>query len=117
LNTIRENRLIPPEGESIDDYLYDESAITVDGIVDIVLKERRIELAFEGHRIFDLLRNGKDIIRNYWGFHLDTYNGVPSSSEPGLDAGGVLFHADNPEVIYPIPSSEISTNKLCVPNE
>jgi hypothetical protein len=117
INTIRENRLIAPEGETIDDYLYDESSIASDEIVDIVLKERRVELAFEGHRIFDLLRNGKDIVRNYWGFHLDTYNGVPSSSEPGLDAGGVLFHADDPEVIYPIPSSEISTNKLCVPNE
>jgi starch-binding outer membrane protein, SusD/RagB family len=117
LNAIRENRLIPPEGEVIDDYLYDEATITNDEIVDIVLKERRIELAFEGHRIFDLLRNGKDIVRNYWGFHLDSFNGVPSSSEPGLDAGGVLFHADDPEVIYPIPSSEISTNKLCEPNE
>jgi len=116
LNTILENRLIVPEGGNIDDYLYDFSTITIDEIVDIVLKERRIELAFEGHRIFDLLRNGKDIVRNYWGFHLDTYNGVPPSSEPGLDAGGVLFHADDPEVIYPIPSSEISTNKLCVPN-
>jgi hypothetical protein len=117
LNTIRENRLIVPEGEVIDDYLYDDATITNDEIVDVVLKERRIELAFEGHRIFDLLRNGKDIVRNYWGFHLDSYNGVPTASEPGLDAGGVLFHADDPNVIYPIPSSEISTNKLCVPNE
>ncbi len=117
LNSILENRLIVPEGESIDDYLYDEGNIGGDEILDIVLKERRIELAFEGHRIFDLLRNGKDIIRNYWGFHLDSYNGVPSSSEPGLNAGGVLFHPDDPNVIYPIPSSEISTNKLCIPNE
>jgi starch-binding outer membrane protein, SusD/RagB family len=117
LNVIRENRLIPPEGETIDSYLYDEGAIAGDEIVDVVLKERRIELAFEGHRIFDLLRNGKDIVRNYWGFHLDSFNGVPGSSEPGIDAGGVLFHTDDPEVIYPIPSSEISTNKLCVPND
>jgi len=62
------------------------------------------------------LRNGKEIVRNYWGFHLDTYNGVPSGSEPGLDAPGVLFHFNDPNLIYPIPSSEISTNKLCVPN-
>jgi hypothetical protein len=116
LNTIRENRLIPPEGGNIEDYLYDPSAISNNEIVDVVLKERRIELAFEGHRIFDLLRNGKDIVRNYWGFHLDTYNGVPTTSEPGLDAGGVVFHADDPAVIYPIPSSEINTNKLCVQN-
>jgi|WetSurMetagenome_2_1015567.scaffolds.fasta_scaffold28352_2 starch-binding outer membrane protein, SusD/RagB family len=117
LNVIRENRLIPPEGETMDGYLYDAGNIASEEIVDVVLEERRIELAFEGHRIFDLLRNGKDIVRNYWGFHLDSFNGVPSSSEPGLDAGGVLFHASDPEVIYPIPSSEISTNKLCVPNE
>ena len=117
LNTVRENRIIPPEGETIDDYLYDEGTISDDDLPDVVLKERRIELAFEGHRIFDLLRNNKEIIRNYWGFHLDSYNGVPGSSEPGLDAGGVVFQPDDPNVIYPIPSSEISTNKLCVPNQ
>ena len=117
LNEILVNRLIVPEGEVIDDYLYKEESITSDEIVDVVLKERRIELAFEGHRIFDLLRNGKDIVRNYWGFHLDVYNGIPTGVEPGLDAGGVLFHTSDPWVIYPIPSSEISTNKLCIPNE
>lgn len=117
LNTILVNRLIVPEGETIDDYLYSEGNIGSGEILDVVLKERRIELAFEGHRIFDLLRNGMDIIRNYWGFQLDSYNGVPSSGEPGLDAGGVLFHPDDPNVIYPIPSSEISTNNLCIPND
>ena len=101
LNILLENRLIVPEGENIDDYLYDEASITSEEIVDVVLKERRIELAFEGHRIFDLLRNGKDVIRNYWGFHLDSYNGVPSGSEPGLDARGVLFHFNDPEPDIP----------------
>jgi hypothetical protein len=117
LNTILENRLIIPDEKVFDDYKYNDASINSNEITDVVLKERRIELAFEGHRIFDLLRNGKDIVRNYWGFHLDSYNGVPSTSEPGLSEGGVLFHADDPEVIYPIPSSEISTNKLCLPNE
>jgi starch-binding outer membrane protein, SusD/RagB family len=116
VNLIRENRLIVPEGGTIDDYLYNEATVNSDEVTGIVLKERRIELAFEGHRIFDLLRNGTDIVRNYWGFHLDSYNGVPGSSEPGLNAGGVLFHADDIDLVYPIPSSEISTNKLCVPN-
>jgi starch-binding outer membrane protein, SusD/RagB family len=117
LNMIRSNRLIPAEGKTINDYLYDENTIADNEIMDIVLKERRIELAFEGHRIFDLLRNGKDIVRNYWGFHLDNYNGVPESNEPGLGAGGVLFHANDREVIYPVPSGEISTNKFCVQND
>jgi hypothetical protein len=117
LNTLLENRLTVPEGENIDDYLYDEASITSGEILDVVLKERRIELAFEGHRIFDLLRNGKDVVRNYWGFHLDTYNGVPSGSEPGLDEPGVKFLSNDPDLIYPIPSSETSTNKLCVSNQ
>jgi len=29
-----------------------------------VLKERRIELAYEGHRLFDLLRTGRDVIKS-----------------------------------------------------
>lgn len=115
LNTLRENRLIVPEGSSISDYLYD-NAIPANKIVDVVLKERRIELSFEGHRIFDLLRSGKDVVRNYWGFHLDSYNGVPSGNEPGLDKPGVFFQAGDKNLIYPIPSSEITTNKLCQPN-
>ena len=115
LNTILKNRLIVPEGENMNDYLY-KNAIAPNEIVDVVLKERRIELAFEGHRIFDLLRNRKDVVRNYWGFHLDSYNGVPSGVEPGLNAPGVFFQTGDPNLIYPIPSSEITTNKLCQPN-
>ena len=116
LNMILENRLLVPEDKDIEDYLYNASSIPTGTILDVVLKERRIELAFEGHRIFDLLRNGKDIVRNYWGYHLDSFNGVPSGSEPGLSAGGVVTKANDPDVIYPIPSSEISTNKNCVQN-
>jgi starch-binding outer membrane protein, SusD/RagB family len=118
LNEIRSNRMLVPEGGDLNDYLYDASRdnITDNNILDFVLRERRIELAFEGHRIFDLMRNGKDLVRNYWGYHLDSYNGIPSSSEPGLDAGGVVIRAGDPSMIYPIPSSELSTNKLCVPN-
>jgi starch-binding outer membrane protein, SusD/RagB family len=29
-----------------------------------ILKERRVELAYEGHRLFDILRTGRDIIKN-----------------------------------------------------
>jgi hypothetical protein len=118
LNEIRSNRMIVPEGGDLNDYLYDASRdqVNVNNILDLVLKERRIELAFEGHRIFDLMRNGLDLVRNYWGYHLDSYNGIPSGSEPGLAAAGVVIPAGDPSMIYPIPSSELSTNKLCVPN-
>ncbi len=119
INEIRTNRMVVPEGGNLTDYLYDSGRddINLANVTDFVLKERRIELAFEGERIFDILRNGKDLIRNYWGYHLDTYNGIPSGSEPGLTASGVLIHAGDASTVYPIPSSEISTNKLCVPND
>jgi starch-binding outer membrane protein, SusD/RagB family len=118
VNEIRSNRMIVPEGGSLNDYLYDvaRDGITADNLPDVVLKERRIELAFEGHRIFDILRNGQDLVRNYWGYHLDSYNGIPTGSEPGLSASGVLIHPNDASAVYPIPSSEISTNKFCVAN-
>jgi starch-binding outer membrane protein, SusD/RagB family len=118
LNEIRTNRMIVPEGGDLNDYLYDAGRDGIDNtnILDYVLKERRIELAFEGHRIFDILRNGEDLVRNYWGFHLYSYNGIPTTSEPGLDEDGAIILAGDPSMIYPIPSGEISTNKLCVSN-
>jgi starch-binding outer membrane protein, SusD/RagB family len=33
-------------------------------LISEILKERRIELAYEGHRLFDLLRTGRDINKN-----------------------------------------------------
>lgn len=59
---------------------------------------------------------GQDLVRNYWGYHLDSYNGIPTGSEPGLSASGVLIHPNDVSAVYPIPSSEISTNKFCVAN-
>ena len=118
VNELRTNRMIVPDGGDLNDYLYDAARdnITEINILDFVLKERRIELAFEGHRIFDLLRNGLNLVRNYWGFHLDSYNGINAGGEPGLEASGVVINAADPSTVYPIPESEISTNKLCVPN-
>jgi hypothetical protein len=114
ITTIRTNRITVPSGHSLAEYypvVPDASNIT-----NIVLKERRVELAFEGHRIFDLLRNNKNLVRNYWGYHIYNYNGIPTSSEPGLSAEGVVVNAGDIQMIYPVPSGEISTNNLCVQN-
>lgn len=40
-----------------------------DSVLDVVLDERNLELCFEGHRAFDLYRNGKSINREYPGVH------------------------------------------------
>lgn len=118
VNEIRANRMMVPDGGNLDDYLMDATrdGITADNLLPVVLNERRIELSFEGHRIFDILRNGQDLVRNYWGYHLDSYNGIPTGSEPGLNTAGVMIHAADASTVYPIPSSEISTNNLCVSN-
>ncbi len=38
-------------------------------ILDVVLDERRMELCFEGHRMFDIFRNKKSLDRRYVGYH------------------------------------------------
>lgn len=39
-------------------------------VLDLVLKERRLELAYEGHRKFDVFRNNRNLNRTYPGTHL-----------------------------------------------
>lgn len=43
-------------------------------LLDVILDERRIELAYEGHRAMDLYRNKKNLNRNYPGSHLVNKN-------------------------------------------
>ena len=38
-------------------------------VLDVVLEERRLELAFEAHRPLDLYRNDRTLVRAYPGFH------------------------------------------------
>ena len=38
-------------------------------VLDVVLDERRMELCFEGHRMFDVFRNKKTLDRRYVGYH------------------------------------------------
>ena len=38
-------------------------------VLDVVLDERRMELCFEGHRMFDIFRNKKALDRRYVGYH------------------------------------------------
>ena len=38
--------------------------LTGNALITEILKERRVELAYEGHRLFDLVRNGLDVNKN-----------------------------------------------------
>jgi len=67
-------------------------------LVDSILTERRRELMFEGHRVFDLMRNGLPMTRNYC--NMPTEVSTPTCS----------FPANDPKMIAPIPQAEIDAN-------
>lgn len=81
-------------------YEFPESAInTKEALLQTIATERRIEFLGEGFRLLDLQRN------------LQT---IPAKSGSIGTAPIVLITASN--YIWPIPSGEISTNNLMVPN-
>lgn len=87
------------------------------GIVDLVIKERRVELAFEGDRFFTLMRNDKDILRDYWGYHTNYTAGQSTSSKPTASMPGILTKCTDNRLVFPIPSQEIDNNPQCRQNE
>ena len=66
-----------------------------DNVLDVVLDERRLELAFEGHRYFDVYRNKKNMDRRF----------------PGIQPWEVVpYTAD--KIQYPIPYVETSVSGI-----
>jgi starch-binding outer membrane protein, SusD/RagB family len=70
--------------------------LTGSALINEILKERRVELAYEGHRLFDIVRNGLDVIKN------------PSSVVFGTNAYNFL--------IAPILQADIDANPQLVKN-
>jgi hypothetical protein len=97
--------------------LYNGQVPTGQTALDVVLKERRIELAFEGHRSFDVYRNKLSMNRTYWGYHLAGLkeSDIDLSVLPSGYAN-MIINPDNPKIIYYIPIDEINTNTLCTQN-
>ncbi|HMR93461.1 MAG TPA: RagB/SusD family nutrient uptake outer membrane protein, partial [Chitinophagaceae bacterium] len=73
--------------------------------LDVVLEERWLELAFEGHRAYDLFRNDRPMTRNYPGTHYLNNNTVNQTVTP----------ADN-RIIFFIPEAEIAKNSNLTQN-
>jgi hypothetical protein len=83
----------------------------------VVLNERRIELAFEAQRTYDVYRNKLPMNRTYWGYHL------PGLKETDIDLSkeptgypNEIIQPDDPRIIYYIPIDEVQSNPLCVQN-
>lgn len=71
-----------------------------DALVDAVLRERRKELAFEGHLLFDRTRTGRGVTRSYC-------SGETSCNEP----------FPSPKFVLPIPRDAINANSNLTQNK
>lgn len=93
---------------------------TADGdLVDIVRHERRVELAMEGERIFDLLRwdavkdvfgDGKQIKLHFYSDYLPETSSDKFKTVPGL----TKYPTDH--ILFPIPQYEMDQNKAIIEN-
>jgi len=69
-------------------------------VLDVVLDERRLELAFETHRVFDLFRNNRNVFRDY----------------PGVQTNPQTISYTNARVVHFIPEQEILLDPNLVQN-
>ena len=84
VNVIRTRANIPAEGLFSTGNMHGYA-----NAADVVMDERRLELAFEGHRVFDVYRNKLDMDRRY----------------PGAQPWKIVSYND-PRIVYPIPNNE-----------
>lgn len=87
---------------------YEEGTETGSALEEGIQLQRRLELAFEGHRFFDLKRRHEDVIRDDKGFLAD---GTGASSD------ALEVSADSPYYVLPIPQSEIDANENMIQNK
>jgi hypothetical protein len=86
--------------------------------LDVVLKERRIELAFEGHRVYDVYRNKRNLNRTYWGYHLRGLKETDINlAVPPAGYNNMITNWNSNRIIYYIPVDEVQSNKLCKQND
>ncbi|GAA3984193.1 RagB/SusD family nutrient uptake outer membrane protein [Mucilaginibacter dorajii] len=86
-------------------------------LLQTVLKERRLELAFEGHRTYDVYRNKQSMNRTYWGYHLPGLkeSDINLSVDPANYTGMIIPYTST-KIIYYLPIDEILSNKLATQN-
>ena len=77
------------------------TGLTGQALFDEILKQRRIELAFEGHNSFDYFRNGLPMVRNYTSFN----------------APAMTVQPTDPKVVMRISQDEINFNNRLTQNQ
>lgn len=97
-NALKDVNAIRERAGLTGDALYTESNYSDAGygsVLDVVLDERRLELCYEGHRAFDVFRNGRSMDRRF----------------AGVQPWEVIDHTDN-RIQYRIPYDEISVSGI-----
>jgi starch-binding outer membrane protein, SusD/RagB family len=107
LDAIRMNR-------GLSDHLFNGTIPAGKTLLQTVLDERRLELAFEGHRTFDVYRNKQDLNRTYWGYHLTGLKESDVNYDQPAPVNTISWN--DPRIIYYIPENEIRINTLCTQN-
>jgi hypothetical protein len=111
VDMIRKNR-------GLEGSLYNKTVPAGKTALDVVLDEKRIEMAFEGHRTYDVFRNKRTLNKAYWGYHITglketdidlskTPTGYPNLTVPYT----------SPRIIYYIPVDEVLSNPLATQNQ
>lgn len=76
-----------------------------------IFEERAKEFAMEGIRRWDLIR---------WGIYLDVMNSVSGTTSTGAtsfyDEAGIYKSRESKHLLFPLPSSEVSTNEAITGN-
>ena len=90
VNALRTRAGIPAEGMFAAGKMHGYA-----NVLDVVLDERRMELAFEGHRMFDVYRNRRDMDRRFG----------------GVQPWEVVKYTDD-KIQYPIPYGEHSVSGI-----
>lgn len=94
------------------------NGLSKDAFRTAVLKERRVELAFENHRWFDLKRT---MTPSELAVFMNAH-GAAEKANPTVPRGGVAFNEQDyiytpHEYLFPIPASEIRVNEKLTQNE
>ncbi|MBL4676145.1 MAG: RagB/SusD family nutrient uptake outer membrane protein [Mucilaginibacter sp.] len=109
VNLIRSNRGL--EGSLINAVPAGKTAL------DVVLDEKRIEMAFEGHRTYDVFRNKRTLDKTYWGYHITGLKetDIDLSKKPS-GYPNLTVPYTSPRTIYFIPIDEILSNNKATQN-
>ncbi|MGN6616966.1 MAG: RagB/SusD family nutrient uptake outer membrane protein [Ilyomonas sp.] len=79
------------------------TASSADEMASVIAKERRLELAFEGHRRFDLIRTGKAIE-------------VMNAQKDG-EGNNLNYNVQPYQLVYPVPQQQLDLNPKLTQNE